>query len=661
MGWELLAIILGYWLYCAFAQREKTPIPTTAKEYFIADRQIPAMWFILAATATSFSGWTFVSHPGMIYGNGFQASFISFYAITIAFTGVLFLKRQWMLGKRYDFITPGDMFAAYFEPARRVRWDWIKIFVVLISILFSVLYVAVQLRASGYLINTLIEESLPISLRVWINEQSTTLMLAAILTSYVLPRGFKRVAFVDRVLFIFQTLGMILLGVLVLHYVGGFEALKEGMIELANYDSLRAPLTPEYSHYFSIPGVIQTDVFNFNKDTQNDGWTGMMLLTFMLALMGIQSSPAFTMWAFANESPKSFWIQQVIFSSLIVGFVMLVFTTIQGIGAHFLLNNSGFALAHPEAVNPLMAQPTSLDRLIPDIILLASKDRILHLVALFLAVAGLAAMQSTASSYILTAGATITRDFFNIRGEETPEEQQKQITRGKAMSFLVIVVAVLLALSFRGQQVALWGGLAVAFGLQMWPALVAICWWSFLTRAGIISGLITGIVVVIITENPFSVFDILVGEGNWMRWPLTIHSAGWGLFANFLVAFIVSGFTQHEKEIKIRLKYHNFLKEHDTLPENKSVLKPFAWLFVLTWFFLAVGPGAVIGNDFFGNPNDPNSWWFFGFVPIWAWQAVFWALGVFMMWFIAYYMEMGTMSEERIAKIRPINEVAMEE
>ena len=31
-------------------------------------------------------------------------------------------------------------------------------------------------------------------------------------------------------------------------------------------------------------------------------WTGIMILTYMFALMGIQSAPAFTMWAFSNQS-----------------------------------------------------------------------------------------------------------------------------------------------------------------------------------------------------------------------------------------------------------------------------------------------------------------------------------------------------------------------
>jgi len=36
----------------------------TASDYFISGRKLPMWVFVLAATATSFSGWTFMGHPG---------------------------------------------------------------------------------------------------------------------------------------------------------------------------------------------------------------------------------------------------------------------------------------------------------------------------------------------------------------------------------------------------------------------------------------------------------------------------------------------------------------------------------------------------------------------------------------------------------------------
>ena len=65
----------------------------------------------------------------------------------------------------------------------------------------------------------------------------------------------------------------------------------------------------------------------------------------------------------------------------------------------------------------------------------------------------------------------------------------------------------------------------------------------------------------------------------------------------------------------------------------------------------AIGPGAVIGNSIFGAPSDPSSW-MFGIPSIWAWQILWWAIGVFMMWFLAYKMELSTAPEQAVEALR---------
>ena len=102
----LFAFVLLYWAYCIFWGIKSARLAKTASDYFIAGRQISLWVFVLAATATSFSGLTFMGHPGLVYRDGFQYAYASFYTITIPFTGVMFLKRQWMLGKRYGYVTP---------------------------------------------------------------------------------------------------------------------------------------------------------------------------------------------------------------------------------------------------------------------------------------------------------------------------------------------------------------------------------------------------------------------------------------------------------------------------------------------------------------------------------------------------------------------------
>ena len=75
-----------------------------------------------------------------------------------------------------------------------------------------------------------------------------------------------------------------------------------------------------------------------------------------------------------------------------------------------------------------------------------------------------------------------------------------------------------------------------------------------------------------------------------------------------------------------------------------------AWIITIAWLFFGIGPGAVIGNDIFGSPNDISTWTF-GIPSIWAWHILFWILGVGMMWFLAYKMEMSTLPRKSVSAL----------
>ena len=150
LAW-LVLFTVGYWSYCIYWGWKGARQTRTASDYFIANRSIGLWVFVLAATATSFSGWTFIGHPGSIYSTGLPYAFASFYAITIPLTGVIFLKRQWLLGRRYGYITPGEMFSDYYGT------DWMRFLTVLVALVFSVPYLGIQLRASGLLFSRLVQ------------------------------------------------------------------------------------------------------------------------------------------------------------------------------------------------------------------------------------------------------------------------------------------------------------------------------------------------------------------------------------------------------------------------------------------------------------------------------------------------------------------------
>ena len=63
----LSAFVGLYWAYCLFWGFKGALKARTSADYFLAGRSIGMWVFILAATATSCSGWTFVGHPGKIF------------------------------------------------------------------------------------------------------------------------------------------------------------------------------------------------------------------------------------------------------------------------------------------------------------------------------------------------------------------------------------------------------------------------------------------------------------------------------------------------------------------------------------------------------------------------------------------------------------------
>ncbi|NKB55623.1 MAG: sodium:solute symporter family protein [Alphaproteobacteria bacterium] len=640
----LFAFVALYWAYCIYWGIRGAMTAKTASDYFIAGRRLSMIVFILAATATSFSGWTFMGHPGLVYRDGFQYAYASFYTITIPFTGVLFLKRQWMLGKRFGYVTPGEMLSDYFQG------DAIRILTVIVALLFSIPYLGVQLGASGFLFNVLTDDMITVNTGMWV--------LSLVVFIYVASGGLRAVAYVDTLQCILLAIGIIITGIIALNAAGGWDSLNAGFAKLAASDIGKWGTTKgmgggDYNAYFAIPGVIQFTA-GLGVETPVGGlWTGIMCLTYMFALMGIQSAPAFSMWSFANADPSPFAPQQVIASSFCIGLILFFFTAFQGMGGHLLGGNqavtdAGLALA---AVIPDLTA-NKQGGLVPHYFN-SIGDSTPWLVGL-LAVCALAAMQSTGAAYMSTAGAMLTRDLYKRYLNPAADHGTQKLFGRIGVAF--IVFAALLVATYSRDALVLLGGLAVAFGFQMWPSLAAVTWFPWITRQGATLGLAVGLLGVIFTENfGLSIIDTLFYNGDgkygdlaWGRWPWTIHSAGWGMFFNLLVCIPVSAMTQDSAAREHRMKYHNFLRQHASLPAEKKGLIPIAWIITLAWMFFGIGPGAVIGNDIFGAPNAGVDGWTFGIPSIWAWQILFWLLGVFMMWFLAYKMEMSTVPDTEV-------------
>ena len=599
----LLAFVGLYWSYCIFWGIKGAITSKTSEDYFVAGRSIGTWVFVLAATATSFSGWTFVGHPGKILTDGLPYAFASFYALTIPFTGVLFLRRQWVLGRVYNYVTPGEMYSDYYGG------NSMRALTVLVAFLFSVPYLGIQLRASGALFNVLTDGLISTNLGM--------ILLSAVVVIYVASGGLRSVAYVDCAQAILLALGIIVLGVITIKWIGGWNLFTEGIGVLVKNDLISGNrLTLQgFSSRVAMPGSIQ--IVSSGSNAVGGVWTGMMCMTYMFALMGIQSSPAFSMWAYANKTSEPFRWQQVIASSMVIGIILFTFTIIQGMGADVLVLNGIF-------------KTISDSTLVPKLINLMSESAP-WLVGL-LAVCALAAMQSTGSAYMSTFSAMITRDIYkNYIDEEVTEDRQKFIGR---LFVVVVAVAALVVAIVSTDALVMLGGLAVAYGFQMYPALFGNLYCKWISKSGVTMGLIAGLLAVTLTDKMSSIFPL-----PWGAYPLTIHSAGWGIFFNIIFTGFGSYFFPDSDQKNLdKEKRHAFLSEVAGIPESKKKLVPLAYCLVIFWFLFGFGPFAMIGNTLFSDPNVPATWAPFNLPSIWIWQLVFLFFGIFVMWFLAFYM-----------------------
>ncbi len=584
-GTTWVYIFLGlYIIYCFYWGLKGYFTEKTSSGYSIAGRSIPFAAFLMAATAASFSGWTFIGHPGLIWRDGLAYAFASFYVLTIPITGTFFSKRTWLLGKRYGFITPGDMYAYYFN-SEAIRW-----LVVTTAVLYSIFYSAVQLMAAGALFNVI----------AGVPFKFGAIFLSFIVWFYVCTGGLKASTWVGVIQFLLLVGGIMILGWFVIQHpeFGGWAGFS------ANVNDLGPRLT-------EVPRVINFGLGGAEGET---AWTAVMILTYMFALMGIQSSPAFTMWTFGIKSPKPLAWQQAFMSTFVVGLALFFFTAFQGMGAKILQLQGieAFQGLTDKSVVPLLMQ-----RFLPPIML----------GVVFMG--AIAAIHSTAAPYIGTGGSILLRDVYwrYIKNQNVSDAEQIWINR--LLATVLTILALVVGMTSTAALVIL-GALATAFGFVMYVLLLGVIWGFKIPSVGAVAGVLSGMIAVFLT---FKVWPS----------PLSMHCAFWGTFTGLAVAYLFKGLgvKDSQETVDRQKEMRDWLDDVDEPSESGKQWRKVMKIVVPVWYFFAIGPACIIGNNAFS---------FAGFPPLWSWQIFWWILGIVMMWGLAFKAEMATTNEVQIQR-----------
>ena len=634
----LIIFLLLYAAYCFFwGVRGSRYNSDNPDQFYLANRSISSWVYFFAATVATFGGLTVISQTSLVFYDGFQYVGTAFIAITVPLGSIFFFKRQWMLSRKFGYITPGEMYYDYY------RSDTIRVISVLVTFFVAIPLLAVFFGATGFLVSSLTDGLISRDLSMWV--------VSSIVLFYVTRGGFKSIASVGVVQSWLYFLTVVLLGFIIYSFVGNFETFGQALAKIAStsissWGNTNGYGGGDYNGYFALPGVIQWVAGLGKNDAVGGPWTAMMIFTFTISFMGIVLSPSFSMWSYSAKNTKVFSYYQVWGSAVVIGLLLFIFSTYQGVGASLLgantdINNNSLS------INNLLPEVSRTEHtiILSHIISLMDKNALWF--TGLLTVGLIAALQSTAATFLMTSGSIITRDLYKCYVNKDIS-WEKELAAARIIMLLIFLASLYIA-TFAKPAMVLFSGIAISIAFQFLIVLLGMVWFPWITRGAAIFGIIIGIIIVILTET--------IGQqitGNrlpWGRWPLTIHSGVWGLIFNVFVCFSISAFSNIAK-IDVyrshRQKFHDFLNDHMGLHPSRTKLRSFAYVIAIIWLFFGPGPGQILGNNFFGEPGGGYYAWILKIPSIWGYQLIWWFFGIGLIWFLASKMDLSTLPNKPI-------------
>ena len=567
-----------------------------AGEFVNGGHALPPWVFIFAGCGILLGSLGLHDHFLLTALYGLQYSHVALGLTFAALGGALVYKRLWLAARMSGLGSPIDIVGAYYGSVA------LRIILLGLTVIFAVPFAALSLALAGDLI-------VAASGGVLARDQAI-FVLAVFLFLFSVLGGWRGVVYVVAA-------QSFLLLVLML-FVGAFTASAfDSLAVLTSGIKVMNGVLPD-----QIPGVMQYSAGIGKGESSGGIWTTLAIISFGVSLVGVVLSPAMSFLSITVRTRTGFAFHQVwMVAGLATGGLLIVSPLI---GAEV-------AVSDPAG---LQAGVTSYGGLIGRF---ASRDQFAALCLLLML---LSSMQIVVA-FLTAAGANLlTIDFLHRYVLPDLTGEGRRLVARVTLALLYAAVALMAA--FAPLSAAILGSVALSFSVQFLPAYIGLCWAPWISRNAVLTGLIFGGLLVILTEPPGLIFfEGLFLDLPWGRWPFTIHSALWGLGFNVAACLIVSLFTHAGPERLHREILHQGFRNALRGESRGSALGTAKWSLTLIWSFLALGPGAILGNSFFSKPMFTEGEATLGAPSLWVWQIVFWFLGVLLIWWLAYRARMS--------------------
>lgn len=559
--------------------------------YFSAGHRLSPWIAALTLAGASLSGWFLLGGAGEIAQHGFDRPAMLSAGIALALPGVIFFKRMWFVAQRLRLSSQAELFRTYYQS------DFLVVVSTAVAVLFALGFAGLQMRALAQIVTGLTGGM--------VSPIVASMVLGVALIGYVVIGGMRAVGYLGVMQSVLLAAAMVGLAVYALIALGGFGALNEGLRARA--------ADPASAGFFSVAGVIRFAAGLGREAVPGPDGTAVMNLSLAMAFMGFQASPLAAKIVLSTRNANGFaagqtWVMAGVFGALIV-FGMAI------VGAAGLIDAR---LSVPGMLSALQHHSPWFTA--------------------WLFIGAVAGVQMLAGLGLLAAGEALVRYIYKPYFHSA-------LSRKDTVSLTRVVIVVLALVSVLMQSLtpvtlSALGAVALPLSLQLWTPLLGITWLSWITRPAAVVGVGFGIAGVLLTEPlGYQILSFLGLELPWGRWPWTIHSAAWGMAANMTAMLIVAAITNRNAFGEEAEEARRFLQGTLRVGARARALRSTAWSVTLAWAFLALGPGLIFGNAAFGAATGV---WSVGMPSLWAWGLLFWALGVGLIWFLAYKMEMAS-------------------
>lgn len=426
----------------------------TLGDFILGGRTLGSWVTALSAQATDMSGWLLMGLPGLAYASGFDSVWL-----LIGLVAGTWLNWQFIAAplreatERYgNSLTLPDYFERRFDDHSRM----LRGVSALLILVFFVFYTSSGFVASGRLFEALF--GLPyVEAMFW----GTLVMLA-----YTFLGGFLAVSWSDVLQGSLMFFALVIVAGLGISMAGGLES------TFARLDALDPDLLDPF----------------VADEGRRLGWIGIAsLLAWGIGYVG---QPHILARFMAARSARHIEVARHVAMVWVV--VVLIAAVMVGLAGRLVL---------PE---PLRGTDTEK-------VFIVMATMFLHPAVAGFCLAGvMAAIMSTASAQLLVASSAFAQDFYGSLFRPTAS-QRELLWAGRWSVLAIAALAFTLGLDPESKVLALvawaWAGFGAAFG----PAVVLSLYWSGMTRAGALAGILVGGVTVLLWKRVASlggVFEI---------------------------------------------------------------------------------------------------------------------------------------------------------